>query len=165
MTQAFVGIGSNIEPARHVKAAVATLRANFEEVTCSTVYQTEAIGFEGPPFYNLVARFETAKTLEEVVARLHSIEARFGRIDSGLRYSSRTLDLDLLLFGDRVSREPIQLPHQDILEYAFVLKPLAELAPRLRHPVLRRTFTELWTTLGGTTVGELHPLALDLPSV
>ena len=150
MTVAYVGIGSNLEPAVHVRAAVAALRAEFAVVACSPVYRTEPVGFQGPPFLNLVARFSTELSLGEVLERLHAVEGRYGRDrlsaggSSKGSYTSRTLDLDLLLFGERVAQEPVVLPRRDVLEYPFVAKPLAELDPDTVLPGDGRTFREVW---------------------
>ncbi|MEF8793019.1 2-amino-4-hydroxy-6-hydroxymethyldihydropteridine diphosphokinase [Thiohalorhabdus sp.] len=146
MTTAYVGIGSNVAPAANVRAGVAAIRETFDGVRCSTVYQTEPVGFDGPPFFNLVVAITTARDLETVIAQLRAIEDRFGRKrqrgDSS--FGSRTLDLDLLLFGDTVTDDPVPLPRRDVVAYAFVLGPLTELAPETRHPALGRTFAELW---------------------
>jgi len=149
LTTAYVGIGSNLDPAANVAGGIAALKETFESVRCSTVYQTEPVGFDGPPFYNLVAEIATGDDLETVVERLRAIEDRFGRerpagAGEAASFKSRTLDLDLLLFGDRVTDQPVPLPRRDVTEYAFVLGPLAELAPAARHPTLGRTFAELW---------------------
>lgn len=146
MTTAFVGIGSNLDPAANVRGGVTALRHAFGAVRCSTVYQTEPVGFEGPPFYNLVVEVATDRDLDGVVAALRAIEDRFGRQrPSGPSPSgNRTLDLDLLLFDARVTNEPVPLPRRDVVEYPFVLGPLAELAPDTPHPTLERTFAELW---------------------
>ena len=152
MTTAYVGIGSNLDPAANVRGGVAALRETFGGVRCSTVYETEPVGFEGPPFYNLVAEIATACELAAVVERLRAIEDRFGRErpQGGSSFGNRTLDLDLLLFGDRVTSDPVPLPRRDVLEYAFVLGPLAELAPDTPHPEVGRTFAELWAEFPAT---------------
>ncbi|HKL78167.1 MAG TPA: 2-amino-4-hydroxy-6-hydroxymethyldihydropteridine diphosphokinase [Gammaproteobacteria bacterium] len=161
MTIAYVGIGSNLDPAPHVRAGVAALRAEFGAVTCSPVYETAPVGFEGPAFYNLVVRLETDRPLAEVVQRLRAIEDRQGRDRAaGGGFGNRSLDLDLLLFGECVTREPVTLPRRDVLAYPFVLKPLVDLDPAGRHPELDRTFAELWAEFPGDP--DLRPVPLAL---
>jgi len=161
MTTAYVGMGSNLDPVAHVQAGVAALRAEFGEIACSPVYETEPVGFEGPPFLNLVVCLETGLALAALVDRLHAIEDRLGRErPAGGGMGNRSLDLDLLLFGDCVTTEPVTLPRRDVLEYPFVLKPLADMAPTTRHPALGRTFAELWAEFADGP--ELHPVDLEL---
>ena len=163
MTTAYVGIGSNLDPAANVADGVAALRETFEGVRCSTVYQTEPVGFDGPPFYNLVAEIATDRDLAAVVAQLRAIEDRFGRQRpaGGSACGNRTLDLDLLLFGDCVTDDPVPLPRRDVVEYAFVLGPLAELAPRARHPQLDRTFAELWAAFPAEAMAGMQPVTIE----
>ncbi len=161
MTIAYVGIGSNLDPAANVREAVRALGEAFAEVTCSPVYRTEAVGFDGPAFLNLVVRLRTDENLAGLLEGLRSIEDRFGRERPEAGYGNRTLDLDLLLFGDRVTRDPVTLPRQDILAYPFVAKPLADLAPRDRHPELGRTFAELWASFPPGAGEGLEPVDLD----
>ncbi|MBT8444025.1 MAG: 2-amino-4-hydroxy-6-hydroxymethyldihydropteridine diphosphokinase [Gammaproteobacteria bacterium] len=145
MLRAFVGAGSNIEPLENLRKAMAALEKRFGALSMSSLYRTTSVGFEGEDFLNLVVSFETDLPVDEVVAALDEIEARAGRRREGSRFSSRTLDLDLLLYGDRVvDRAGLTLPRDDILEYAFVLGPLAELEPDLRHPTAGATMLELW---------------------
>jgi len=146
VTEVFVSVGSNVEPARHVRAGVEALRRRFGPLRVSTVYQCPAVGFSGDDFYNLVLSFHTGEDPYAVARALHEIEAAMGRRRGGPRFASRTLDLDLILHGDAVLQEPtLRLPRPDILRYAFVLRPLAELAPDLRHPVEGRSYAELWS--------------------
>jgi len=145
-SRAYVSAGSNIEPEKNLRAAIAELRRRFGDLELSTVYRTAAVGFNGDDFLNLALSFTTHRSVDEVVAELDEIELSAGRRPDGERYSSRTIDLDLLLFADAVIDTPeLQLPRADILEYAFVLGPLAEIASDLVHPTARATIGELWT--------------------
>lgn len=145
MTWAWVSIGSNVERERYVRAAVAALREAFGDLTLSPVYETPAEGFAGAPFYNLVAGFDTDLPLREVQGRLRAIEDRNGRKRDAGKFSDRTLDIDLLTFGDRVGEfEGLRLPREEITRYAFVLRPLADVAPGQHHPGLGATYAALW---------------------
>ena len=144
----FVSAGSNIDPRANLESACMALNERYSELQFSPVYESPAEGFSGPPFLNLVVSFRTDETPEEVREALAKLEALAGRERSGGKFSSRTLDLDLLLYGDRVD-EALKLPHPDIERYAFVLKPLADLAPDLRHPVAVATIAELWRSFSG----------------
>jgi len=145
MPRVFVGIGSNIEREASVRAGVAALHAAFGELQLSSVYESEAVGFAGDAFYNLVAAFDTEASIAEVAAILADIERRCGRRRGDDKFAPRTLDLDLLLYGDAVVDDGRQhLPRDEITRYAFVLWPLAEIAPQQRHPECGATFAELW---------------------
>ncbi len=144
----FVSAGSNIDPRANLEAACGALKQHYGELELSPLYQSPAAGFSGPDFLNLVASFRTPEPPGEVRGRLAALEAAAGRDRSAGKFSSRTLDLDLLLYGDRVDAA-LKLPHPDIERYAFVLKPLADLAPDLRHPVAAATLSELWRSFAG----------------
>ena len=147
--RAFVSAGSNIEPRANLQAACAALKERYPDLAISPVYESPAEGFSGPPFLNLVVSFRTSESPQEILQVLAEREALAGRDRSGGKFSSRTLDLDLLLYGNRVD-EALKLPHPDIGRYAFVLKPLADLAPNLRHPVTAATLSEHWQSLTGS---------------
>lgn len=149
MTEVFVGIGSNVEPERRVREAMRQLRRRFGGIKLSPIYRNPAIGFKGNDFLNFVASFECRESAAEVHAALDEIELRCGRVRGGPRFAPRTLDLDLLLYGDLIEDTPIKLPRPEILEFAYVLKPLAELAPGRRHPVTGRSFAEHWHDFTG----------------
>ena len=145
MPRVFVGIGSNIDRERSIRAGVADLRERFGEVQLSSVYESDAVGFDGDAFYNLVAAFETDDPVEQVVTDLARIEDQHGRVRNGERFAARTLDLDLLLYGDAIiSTEKYHVPRDEIPRYAFVLWPLAELAPEMRHPETGESFFAMW---------------------
>ncbi|HHM05727.1 MAG TPA: 2-amino-4-hydroxy-6-hydroxymethyldihydropteridine diphosphokinase [Gammaproteobacteria bacterium] len=145
MARAYVSLGSNVDRARHIQSAIAAMEDRYGRLVLSTVYESEAVGFDGANFYNLVVGFDTMDSPQAVAAWLRELEAAHGRRRGGRRYADRTLDADLLLFDERVIDENgLKLPRADILEYAFVLGPLAEIAPAARHPVIGEFFATLW---------------------
>ncbi|HEY5682647.1 MAG TPA: 2-amino-4-hydroxy-6-hydroxymethyldihydropteridine diphosphokinase [Sulfuricaulis sp.] len=145
MPRVYVGIGSNIDRENNIRGAVRELAGHYGPLTLSPVYETRAHGFEGGDFYNLVAGFDSVESIERIEEWLFQTEARFGRQRQGNPFSSRTLDLDLLLYGDTVRHDDkADLPHPDILRYAFVLRPLADIAPKLRHPETGLACSEIW---------------------
>lgn len=154
--------GSNLDPELHLVRAVRALRDRYGALKVSNVYRNPPVGIGGGHFLNLVLGFETTGTAHEVRAELDRLEREAGRGEGAARGGPRTLDLDLLLYGDAVIRDGrIDVPHPDIGRYAFVLRPLAELAPGLRHPESGRSMAELWAAFGDKS----HPLErADLPA-
>jgi len=151
MGYVYVSVGSNVDREKNVKSALQALRDRFGELEQSRVYRTEAVGFEGEPFYNLVVGFETGLSPRDLVAALHDIEEQHGRKREQPSFSNRTLDLDLLLYDELVLEEPgLVLPRPELLEYAFVLGPLAEIAGERKHPVLGHSFQSLWDVFDPT---------------
>ncbi len=147
MAMVYVSIGSNVERRRNIVSCLQSLRDQFGELWVSAVYENEAVGFDGDNFYNLVVGFHTELQPRELGPVFRKIESEHGRVRGGERFSSRTLDVDLLLYDDRVLKEEgLDVPRDEITRYAFVLKPLAELAPDLIHPELHKTMRELWQT-------------------
>ncbi len=145
MPQVWLSIGSNLDREKNVRGAVRALREAFGELILSRVYESEAVGFVGDPFFNLVAGFETGQPVAAVVEQLHAIEAAHGRERGEKKFASRTLDIDLLIYGDLVLRQGgIELPRDEITRYSFVLLPLSEVAGDERHPINGKTYRELW---------------------
>ena len=144
MTQVYVGIGSNIEPERHIHAALDALAQHFGALVVSPVYESEAIGFNGPAFLNLVVSFETEMGLQDVAGQLIAIERSNSYLGGAEKFSSRTLDIDLLLYGDSIGTfGRVTLPRADIVDYAYTLWPLVDIAADEIHPALGLTFREL----------------------
>lgn len=145
MAKVYISLGSNIDPAKHLRAAVRSLREQFGELELSSVYRSKAVGFEGEDFLNLVAGFDTNLSAHEVHRKLHEIEDQHGRTREGPRFSDRVIDLDLLMYDDlTIDDDDLHLPREEITQNAFVLLPLSEIAPELQHPELRQTVADLW---------------------
>jgi 2-amino-4-hydroxy-6-hydroxymethyldihydropteridine diphosphokinase len=156
MAQVYVSVGSNIERQRNIATALQVLTEVYGELQLSSVYESAAVGFDSEPFYNLVLGFSTQQSPQAVQQQLHVIEDRCGRQRTA-SLSARTLDLDLLLYDDRVMADgKLVLPRDDINRYAFVLRPLAEIAGTVRHPVTGVTFADMWAAFDD----ETQPLTL-----
>ena len=131
-----ISVGSNLDREHNIERALDSLRLSFGQLRISSVYETAAVGFNGPDFYNLVVAFETDLDVRLLIDRLHDIEVEQGRIRTTQEITSRLIDLDLLLYGDEILySEGLDIPRREILEYDFVLQPLAELLPDTVYPV------------------------------
>ena len=153
MATVYVGLGSNIDPEKNLHLGIAELRRRYGQVDVSAVFRSRAVGFDGDDFLNLVARFESESEPSEIAEAISAIHKLAGRDRHGGKWESRPLDIDLLLYNDRVMDEP-RVPREDVLEYSFVLRPLAELAPDLVHPLTGRTMLEHWQEFDASR----HPL-------
>lgn len=157
MARALLSLGSNIEPLRHLRAAAAALRERFPGALVSDAWEFPAVGFEGPAFLNAGAAIDTGLEPQALNDWLHALEDRHGRDRSAPRWSDRTLDIDVVYYDDRVleGEGHLRLPRPEV-RHAFVLMPLAAIAPQFIDPLRRRTLQSLW---------EAHPEhALDRPS-
>ena len=140
-----ISLGSNINPETHIRQAIAELRQQFGELTISPVYQTAAVGFDGEDFLNLVVSFISSAAVEDIAVELKSIEDRIGRDRSQPKFSARSIDLDLLTYDNLIRDEAgVQVPRHEILQNAFVLKPLSDICGTDLHPELNKTYSQLW---------------------
>ncbi len=150
MTAVFLGLGSNVDAERNIADGVADLRATFGPVLLSPVYRSVAVGFDGDDFLNLAARLETAMPPLDLKRWLNALELRHGRRRDVPKFSDRTLDIDILLYGDLWLHSPeLELPRREIVRYAHVLQPLADIAPDTLHPQEGRTIASLWDDFQG----------------
>lgn len=144
MARLYISIGSNVDKEHYIPKSLELVKTHFSEVTVSSVFESEAVGFNGNNFYNLVVACSTTMDLEQTYRLLKQIELDNGRTHHDKKFSPRTLDLDILLFDDMVCETPAQLPRDEITKNAFVLWPLAEIAPDLIHPTVKVSIGQLW---------------------
>ena len=162
LTEVYISIGSNLDREHNIRRALRYLHASYTDLKLSKVYESEAIGFNGPPFLNLVACLNTTDSIPQALHALHNIEALCGR-QRNRTLGSRSLDLDLLLFGQCVvDNGHRKIPHPDILRYPFVLQPLVELASNVIHPHEGRTIGALWRTFQLSCKSLLKPYSMLL---
>lgn len=160
MSTAYLGLGSNVNALANIRSCIQALQQDFRNVQLSPVYRCKAVGFDGDDFINLVARVETDLQPLELKRYLSELENRHGRSRGVPRFSDRTLDIDILLYDDIYLMTPcLEIPRDEILTAAHVLKPLADLAPGLLHPAERVTIAELWSQFPGREV-FLEPVSL-----
>ena len=155
MASVYLGLGSNVAAEKNLRLAVDALKSRYGELVISPVYKSAAVGFEGADFLNLVVGLESDASPLDICDEMERIHDLAGRIRSDDKWGPRPLDIDLLLYDDAViSQPPVRVPRDDILEYGFVLRPLAEIAPDLVHPVTGRTMRDHWLDFDSSQ----HPL-------
>lgn len=159
MPRVYLGLGSNVEPKLNLQLGVTELRERYGALDVSAVYENAAVGFEGADFLNMVIGLQSDDAPRDIQRQAESIHDLAGRTRTSNRFSSRPLDIDLLLYDDLVIDEPrLKIPRDDILDFGFVLRPLAELAPELVHPVTGKTMRQHWQAFDA----KAHPLrAID----
>ncbi len=145
MARVYLSLGSNVEPRRYLSAAVADLRQRFGDILVSPAYRSTSVGFDGADFVNLAVGLDTDLSPEALNDWLHALEDRHGRRRDVPRYSDRTLDVDIVFYDALVLDGPghLQIPRKE-LQHAFVLRPIADIAPGFRHPVSGLSMAELW---------------------
>ncbi len=158
MARVYLSLGSNLEPQRHLPAALRELREQFGKLSVSPAYRSTAVGFNGAEFVNLAVGLDTALSPVALNDWLHALEDRHGRRRDVPRYSDRTLDIDIVFYDDRVQDGPghLQIPRNE-LQHAFVLRPIADIAPDFRHPVSGQSMTALWAAFPT----DAEPLRLE----
>lgn len=155
MTRVYFSLGSNVDAEANLRLGVDELSRRLGPLAVSPVYRNKAVGFEGDDFLNLVVGADTDLEIDALVEHIEAIHVLAGRRRGRNRFAPRTLDIDLLTYGDVVSDgPPVRLPRKDVLEYSFVLKPLADIAAAERHPVTGLAYAEHWRALAS----DAHPL-------
>ena len=162
MTQIWLSLGSNLQPERHLCMALRELARHLGKAQISPVYETAAEGFSGPDFLNMVAGYHTGLPAAALITLLADVEESLGRVRGREKFSSRSIDIDLLTYGDSVVNDDgMELPRDEIDRYAFVLRPLAEVAGEEIHPRTGLSYRAMWERFDrdGQT---LRPVELDL---
>ncbi|MCM5703902.1 2-amino-4-hydroxy-6-hydroxymethyldihydropteridine diphosphokinase [Larsenimonas salina] len=160
MREAFLGLGSNIDPAHSISLGLDALAQTFGDITPSRVFESAPVGIQSDSvFYNMVVAVRTELAPVALNQRLKTIEHALGRDPSAPRHAPRTLDIDLLTLGTLTRALAPTLPRRDILDYAFVLRPLAELRPNEHHPALGQSYGELWRGFADKAAQTLTPVA------
>ena len=164
MARVYLSLGSNVEPQRHLPAALDALRERFGALAVSPAYRTAAVGFDGPDFVNLAVGLDTDLSPQALDDWLHALEDRHGRRRDVPRFADRTLDLDIVFYDRQVVDGPghLQIP-RDELRHAFVLRPIADIAPHYVHPVSGRTMAELWAACLDASPMTVEPWLLPSP--
>ncbi len=152
----YISIGSNIDKDIHIPASIQALETHFGELVLSSIYESEPVGFSGELFHNLIVRFESDLDVKTVAKKLRQIELDNGRTRESQKFSARTLDLDLILYGDLIlSDGRLQIPRDEIERYAFVLEPLAEISPLETHPLSGITYGQMWTQFDKSNLKQI----------
>ena len=155
MANVYLGVGSNESPEENLRLAISELRSRYGELVISPVYKSAAVGFEGADFLNLVVQLRSETSPLSICNEIELIHNLAGRVRGGNKWESRPLDIDLLLYNNLVRDDrPVHVPRDDILEYSFVLRPLAEIAPDEKHPVTGKAYRDHWQDYDA----ESHPL-------
>ncbi len=163
MPLVILGLGSNIQPLVHIKKAVQLLRSQFTDFELSPIYETQAVGFIGANFWNLVAGIKTELPLEELKYCLREIEYALGRPLQAQKWADRCIDIDILMYGDYQGPSIVgHLPRTDIVRSAHVLAPLADLYPDICHLETGHSFLHHWREFAGDKTGIFQCIENDI---
>ena len=156
MPKVFLGLGTNVDRERSMRAGLEALKTLDPQMVVSSIYESEAVGFDGPPFYNCVVQINTQLSLVDLIVQLKAIENANGRNRSNQAEEGKGLDIDVLTYGDLVGRfEGVELPRPDITQYAHVLFPLSEIAPDECSPGSDKSYQRLWAEFDSDLVPSL----------
>lgn len=150
MAKVFLGLGSNIDAKNNLHAGLERLQADYTLIKESPWYQSPAYGFDGADFINLAVEIVVDDFVapEQLAQQLKQLEYDFGRAPTAVKYSSRVLDIDILLFDDQAGQfGQIQLPREDIWLYAFVLRPLLDIYPQGVCPLKKCPLHYYWSQI------------------
>ena len=162
MPEVFASLGSNQDREHNIRSAVRALQSRFSPLRLSPVYLSRTVGFEGDDFLNMVVAFETSLSPESIQQEFRQIEDDHGRVRGELKFAPRRLDIDLILYDNLVLKSgPLKLPRSDIEEYAFVLRPLADLQPDGIHPVINKPYSLMWQEYDRDQALHEFPLDFD----
>ena len=144
MSLVYIGIGSNVDREENIRSCIKCLNEKYSVISLSPLYETSSMGFDGPNFYNLVCCFETSQDVVVLKTELSIIEKNHGRSMNETKFSSRTLDIDILYYADLIYEDDnLKLPRKEIIQYDFVLQPLVDIAPEFIHPLIKKTNKEI----------------------
>ena len=145
MPRVYLSLGSNVDRERNIRSALDAIAQHYGELVISPVYESESVGFSGDHFLNLVVGFDTTDSVGTVADIMRAIEDAHGRVRGGPRWSARSLDIDILTYGDAVGViDGVELPRDEITRHAFVLLPLADIAGDEMCPGTSHTYAALW---------------------
>jgi 2-amino-4-hydroxy-6-hydroxymethyldihydropteridine diphosphokinase len=158
MARVYLSLGSNVQPQRYLRAAIHELRQRFGALTVSPAYRSKAVGFDGAQFVNLAVGLDTDLSPTDLNDWLHALEDRHGRRRDVPRYADRTLDVDIVFYDDLILDGPghLQIPRNE-LQFAFVLQPIADIAPDFRHPLTGVSMAALWQAFPA----DSEPMSVD----
>lgn len=156
MSRVYLGIGANLNPEENIAKGLARLAEDVHILRCSPSYRSAAAGFDGPDFINLVVEVETELAPELLNQTLKKIEFEFGRQRDTVKYSSRHLDIDILLYDQQVAEfDGFSIPRKDVYQFAFVLQPLLDLEPNMLCPKTAAPLSDYLQTLEDQTLEQL----------
>jgi 2-amino-4-hydroxy-6-hydroxymethyldihydropteridine diphosphokinase len=164
MTAVYVAAGSNVEPEKNLARACEEIANSWSDAQFSRAFRNKAVGFDGPDFLNMVVKFHATDPIDVVITRLREIETLCGRPRNAPKWASRSMDLDVLLFGARIEKTAdYTVPRPDLLKRPYMLGPMAEIAPGVIHPIEKKTIGELWAAFDPAG-HEMLPESIVLPS-